>query len=237
MESKKPVRRVKASGVGQFGTFNSVGYGVADREAARVVSTTGFFVGEFTGSILPVALEIFGVMALFAYLTNTPAGRWATIAMVPCILGSALTLPALGVINYALPDIARAYLAGQEDAFGIADAFFSFPSMECFSIVSLPDRSDPFRHRDLEVWGATQVGRGPLRRLRAAHFLPAADSYCKGRGRGAIGVGRRVDRLECPALTFRPGGDQSPTVRTVEETGRGRLGTPAFPFDRWLRRT
>ncbi len=118
--------------VGNLGTFNSVGLDVPDEEAARAVSSTGFFVGEFVGSVLPVVLTIFGVLALFAYLANTSAGRWATMAMVSSVLGAALTLPALGVINYALPAIGRAYLAGQEDAFRIADAFFSFPSVAMF---------------------------------------------------------------------------------------------------------
>lgn len=117
---------------GQFGTFNSVGLGVPDREAARVVSGTGFFVGEFAGSILPVILTIFGVIALFAYLAPLPAGRWATAALVSSIAGLALILPALGVLNYAFPAIGRAYLAGQGDAFGIADAFFQLPWLAIF---------------------------------------------------------------------------------------------------------
>ncbi len=118
--------------MGQFGTFNSVRLGGNDREAARAVSTTGFFVGEFVGSVLPVVLAIFGVLALFAYLVHTPARRWATIAMVACILGLALILPALGVINYAFPPIGRAYLAGQQDTFRIVDDFFRFPSVAIF---------------------------------------------------------------------------------------------------------
>ncbi len=117
---------------GQFGTFNSVGLSVPDREAAEVVSGTGFFVGEFAGSVLPVILTLFGVIALFAYLVNTPAGRWSTAALVASILGLALILPALGVLNYAFPAIGRAYLAGQGDAFGIADAFFRLPWLAIF---------------------------------------------------------------------------------------------------------
>ncbi|MDQ6662014.1 MAG: hypothetical protein M3Z24_13755 [Chloroflexota bacterium] len=118
--------------LGQFGTFNSVGLGIPDREAAQAVSSTSFFVGEFVGSVLPVVLTIFGVIALFAYLANTSAWRWATIAMISCILGLALILPALGVINYAFPPIGRAYLAGQQDVFGIVNDFFRFPLVAIF---------------------------------------------------------------------------------------------------------
>src|SRR5436309_301524 len=114
---------------GQFGTFNSVTYGVDDRIAAQAVSSPLFFIGEFLGSILPVVLGFFGIFALFAYLVNTNARRWATMALVLSIVGLALVLPALGVINYAFPALGRAYLAGDADAFGFVDSFFRFPQV------------------------------------------------------------------------------------------------------------
>lgn len=114
---------------GQFGTFNSVSYGVADRAAAQAVSSPLFFIGEFVGSVLPVVLGLFGIFALFAYLVNTSARRWATIAMVFTIVGLGLTLPALGVINYAFPAFGRAYLAGSPGAFGFVTSFFRFPQV------------------------------------------------------------------------------------------------------------
>ncbi len=114
---------------GQFGTFDSVSYGIADRAAAQAVSSPLFFIGEFVGSILPVVLGIFGTFALFAYLVNTSAQRWATIAMMCTIVGLALTLPALGVINYAFPALGREYLAGSPDAFGFVTSFFRFPQV------------------------------------------------------------------------------------------------------------
>jgi hypothetical protein len=77
-------------------------------------------------------MTIFGVIALSAYLTNTSAGRWAPVAMVLSILGLALIPSSLGVLAYALPAIGKAYLAGQEDAFRIADAFFSGPLIAIF---------------------------------------------------------------------------------------------------------
>lgn len=115
--------------LGQFGTFNSITYGVADRAAAQAVSSPLFFIGEFLGSLLPVVLGLFGIFALFAYLLNTSARRWATIAFVLSIVGLGLTLPALGVINYAFPALGRAYLDGQPGAFGFVDNFFRFPQV------------------------------------------------------------------------------------------------------------
>jgi hypothetical protein len=113
--------------IGNLGTFNSVGYGIPASQEALTVSGSGFFIGEFVGSILPVVLGFFGFFALFAYLFNTSAQRWATIAMVLSVIGSALILPPLGVVNYAFPVIGQAYLAGDPGVFSIVDNFFRFP--------------------------------------------------------------------------------------------------------------
>lgn len=118
--------------VGQFGIFDVVGPGIGDGEAARAVTTTGYFAGQFVGSVLATTFGIFGVIALFAYLTNTSAGRWVSVAMISSVLGLALILSSLGVLAYALPAVGRAYLSGQEDAFRIADAFFSGPLIAIF---------------------------------------------------------------------------------------------------------
>ncbi len=76
-----------------------------------------------------MVLGFFGIFALFAYLVNTSARRWATMAMVFSVVGLALVLPALGVINYAFPALGRAYLAGSPDAFGFVNSFFRFPQV------------------------------------------------------------------------------------------------------------
>jgi hypothetical protein len=47
--------------------------------------------------------------------------------MVLSIIGIALTLPPLGVINYAFPAIGRAYLAGDSSIFAFVNDFFRFP--------------------------------------------------------------------------------------------------------------
>jgi hypothetical protein len=61
--------------LGNLGTFNSVAYGIPDRVEALTVTSPGFFIGEFVGGILPVALAIFSTFALFTYLLNTSARR------------------------------------------------------------------------------------------------------------------------------------------------------------------
>jgi hypothetical protein len=61
--------------LGNLGTFNSFAYGIPDRVEALTVTSPGFFIGEFVGGILPVALAIFSTFALFTYLLNTSARR------------------------------------------------------------------------------------------------------------------------------------------------------------------
>lgn len=113
--------------VGNLGTFNSVGYGIPQPTEAARAATPAFFAGEFAGSLLPVLLAPFAVFALFAYLA--PLGRRRTLvaALVCSVVGAGITLPALGVVNYAFPALARAYRAGDRGAMDIVDSFFTWP--------------------------------------------------------------------------------------------------------------
>lgn len=113
--------------VGNLGTFNSIGYGVPQPTEAATVVTPAFFVGELVGSILPVILTPFAVFALFAYLLPFGRRRAATAGLVCTLLGAGVTLAALGVVNYAIPALGRAYLNGDAGAMDIADAFFTWP--------------------------------------------------------------------------------------------------------------
>lgn len=79
-------------------------------------------------------LAIFGVLALFAYLMHTREGRLATLAMVLSVLGLGLILSFLGVVTYAIPDLAQEYMNGQQDALQIADALFG---ARAFAIIVL----------------------------------------------------------------------------------------------------
>jgi hypothetical protein len=61
--------------LGNLGTFNSVGYGIPQPAEAATATTPAFVVGELVGSVLPVLLTPFGVLALFAYLFPTGPRR------------------------------------------------------------------------------------------------------------------------------------------------------------------
>jgi hypothetical protein len=113
--------------VGNLGTFNSVGYGIPQATEAATVTTPGFFVGEFVGSVVPVVLTPFAVFALFAYLLPFGRRATATAGLVCTVVGAGLTLAVLGVVNYAMPAIGNAYRNGDRGAMDIADSFFVWP--------------------------------------------------------------------------------------------------------------
>jgi hypothetical protein len=113
--------------LGNLGTFNSVGYGVPQPAEAATVTTPAFVIGELVGSVLPVLLTPFGVLALFAYLFPTGQRRTLVAAMICALLGAGAILPALGVINFAIPALGHAYQTGDPAAMTIADSFFTWP--------------------------------------------------------------------------------------------------------------
>jgi hypothetical protein len=113
--------------LGNLGTFDSIGYGVPQATEAATVSTPAFFIGELVGSMVPVMLTPFGVFALFAYLLPYGRRRTLTAGLVCTVLGAAVTLAALGVVNYAIPALGRAYRDGDPRAMDIADSFFTWP--------------------------------------------------------------------------------------------------------------
>ncbi|HWE90000.1 MAG TPA: hypothetical protein VG317_11115 [Pseudonocardiaceae bacterium] len=117
--------------LGNLGTFDSIGYGIPAATEAATAAGPGFFLGELVGSIAPTLLSLFGVFALFGYLTvrlTARAERRTLVTALTCsILGAGLTLAALGVINYAVPALAHAYQAGDARAMVIANSFFTWP--------------------------------------------------------------------------------------------------------------
>ena len=82
---------------------------------SRYVTTDYYVLTHVFGSILGLALAIFGTFAVGAYLTRSRAGRLGLAAMVMTVLGSVLFLPVMGVSTFSAPKQGQAYLAGIEE--------------------------------------------------------------------------------------------------------------------------
>jgi hypothetical protein len=109
-----------------------------DPEAAvQAASSTSYFVSQLVGNVLGLTLLIFGVIALTAYLANTRARGLALAGMVLSIAGISVGLSGLGITTYALPEMSRAYLSGQQDVVGIVAAIYGGVVRELFVPVVL----------------------------------------------------------------------------------------------------
>jgi hypothetical protein len=73
--------------------------------------------------LLPnLVLQLGAFMALFAYMENGRADRWAFIGMVLSVAGNGLFLPSTGVIAFVSPTIARMFLGGNPVVTEVANA-------------------------------------------------------------------------------------------------------------------
>jgi hypothetical protein len=81
----------------------------------------------FWGNVLALAVLIFGVIALYAYLVNARERALALAAMILSIFGIALTLSTVGVNAYALLALSRSYLNGRTESIRILDYIFAGP--------------------------------------------------------------------------------------------------------------
>jgi hypothetical protein len=87
-----------------------------DYEAfSRFVTTDSYVLKHLFLSDLSIIFVIFGIFALGAYLTRSPAGRMGLWAMVIAVFGQALFLLIGGVSTFATPQEGQAYLAGIQE--------------------------------------------------------------------------------------------------------------------------
>ena len=98
------------------------------------------------GNVLGMAVLIFGVISLAAFLSNTRARGLTLGAMVSSILGIALILSVTGLAAYASPALGRAYLDGhvtfpgfdgEHGARGLVVDILATPAKEVFVLVFL----------------------------------------------------------------------------------------------------
>ena len=94
--------------------------------ATQALSSSAWVVSHFIAMIALVLL-LFGMLTLYARLTNTRAERRAFLAMIFGLAGITLILPALGVETYTLPVVGKTYLEGQTDVISIVFLIYSGP--------------------------------------------------------------------------------------------------------------
>jgi hypothetical protein len=107
------------------------------KAAVQAAGSTTYFISQLVGNVLGLTLLIFGLLALTAYLANTRSRGLALAGMVLSIAGIAVGLSGLGVTTYALPEISRAYLSGQQDVLVIVAAIYGGVVRELFVPVVL----------------------------------------------------------------------------------------------------
>jgi hypothetical protein len=105
--------------------------------AVEAAGSTAYFVSQLVGNVLGLTVLIFGVLALTAYLANTRARGLALAGMVLSIVGIGVALSGLGLNTYALPEISRAYVSGQQDVLVIVTAIYGGLVRQLFVPVAL----------------------------------------------------------------------------------------------------
>jgi hypothetical protein len=88
--------------------------------ASQEFSSTGWLIAHLLG-ILAFVLLLFGLLTLFAFLSNHRQELYSFSGLVLSVLGIVLLLPVLGVETFSLPVIGKAYLAGQHQAITMLD--------------------------------------------------------------------------------------------------------------------
>jgi hypothetical protein len=94
--------------------------------ATQALASSAWVIAHFI-AMMALVLLLFGVLTLYAYLTNTRVERRAFLAMIFGLAGIALNMPTLGVETYTLPVIGKTYLEGQTDVISIVFALYSGP--------------------------------------------------------------------------------------------------------------
>jgi len=81
---------------------------------ARSVASAVHAVGGYLYLLGLISL-LFGLLALYAYLSRTHTSSWAGAAMIASVVGIALALPAFGIRRMGDAVLADVYLGGQRD--------------------------------------------------------------------------------------------------------------------------
>lgn len=112
---------------GLYSTFKLGPGGILASGDNRAIVSSGYFLSVFLGNVLALTFLLFGVVALYAYLTSLGVRALALGAMILSIFGISLTLSTVGVNAYAIPALSRSFLDGNTESIRILDYIFSGP--------------------------------------------------------------------------------------------------------------
>lgn len=147
---------------------------------AHAFTSASWFVGMLS-PVVGLALLMLGMIALASHVAGTRGSAWATAGLAIGILGIALYLPFRGILAYAMPAAARAYLDGSAGAMDmlraigasgfnpitIGSTFLLWASFVAFGVAV-------WRSQTLPRWAAVLVAidglllHGPLFGIRVA---------------------------------------------------------------------
>jgi hypothetical protein len=113
--------------VGLYSSFQLGTGGILATGDNRAIISGGYYVSQLLGNALALTLLISGVIALYAYLTNSSVKTMALGAMVLNIFGIAFQLIGLGVFVFAIPALSRSFLEGNQESIMISDYIFEGP--------------------------------------------------------------------------------------------------------------
>lgn len=99
--------------------------------------TASAWVAAHLMAMIGFVLLIFGMMTLYAYLSESKVERRAFQAMILSLSGIGLVLPSLGVELYTLPMIGRLYLDGNADVFNLMGAIRMEPVSALVFLIGL----------------------------------------------------------------------------------------------------
>lgn len=89
---------------------------------ARWVSASTFFPGA-VGFLVSLVLQVFGIMALYAFLSHSSVERLALVGMILTIVTYAVLIAVVGTFAFIFPTIGMLYLQGRQQVIDVAVTF------------------------------------------------------------------------------------------------------------------
>jgi Domain of unknown function (DUF4386) len=96
---------------------------VADHTGFARLVTAPLFVPAAAGFLISLVLQLFGLMALYAFLANSTVERLMLVGLILTTVTYALLLAVVGTFAFIFPIVGNLYLQGQTSAINVAVTF------------------------------------------------------------------------------------------------------------------